>query len=229
MLRRSPRSRRAHLAPSESSACRRDLRHPVVSSSRQGTSSTSTSRMPRRIAAHHFAGDERREMAVVVVRRAIHLEGFRLVGDLLPPDGTRSRSRPTEATSIAPPRSRGEAAVRVEVSPEQMGIAEPLRRPGARPGRMRPARPHQIRDLRASRDRSTPSAVGEFRSTIGRVPLRAFGEPSRQLNQRVFQLGDGLDRPVALETGHQHLRLVAGMTMFVLKAGKPRSTTSARA
>ena len=162
-----------------------------------------------------LGGDERGEVAVVVVRRAVDLERLGEVGDLL---------RLVEAVPDHVDRGdvhragfeeRPEAAVRVEVLPgadrDRRAVAHARR---ARPGRTRRPRATSGRGPSSARaTRSTPSAVRlKFRSTIGSaLPPRSLAERVEQPHERVLELRRRVAvEAVALEAGHQHLRLVAG-------------------
>ena len=175
--------------------------------------------------------DERREMAVVVVRRAVDLERLGEVGDLLRlveavPDHV-DRGDVHRAGLEERAGSRGR--VQVLAGADRHRRASPHER-RARPGRR--GRP------RARAGRTAPSALGDAQHALGlevevevddrlaRRP-RCLPRTRRAAHERLGDLA-GADRAAArAEAGHQHLRLVAGNDDVRLEGrGSPRSTTS---
>ncbi len=131
-------------------------------------------------------------MAVVVVRRAVHFEGLREVGDLL----RLVKSIPDHVDRCDVHRAGfeegPEAAIRVQVfaGADRDRGAVAYGGEGDRVERI-DFEPHQVVILQRARD--AQHAFGgevevEVDDRLG-LPLRTFGERVEQLHQRVFQLG----------------------------------------
>ena len=157
-------------------------------------------------------GDERREVAVVVVRRAVDLERLGEVGDLLrlveavPDDVDRG-----DVDRRRPRGTAGSRGCRRGSRPSRSASARRAARARARPGRRGRPRARAGRTARAP-SRPGPALRLEVEVEVDDRPRRAAGALGERLEQPHERVGDlvRLQRAAALvEARHEHRRLVA--------------------